>query len=118
AGRVAAAAVELRHRDILLTLVAATFLGAVSLVNDRREMSPIVRLFTQSLAAIALMWAGHLTITGFSVPFFGVLRLGWSSYVFTFLFVVWMTNLYNFMDGMDGLAGGMAVIGFGFLGAL
>ena len=27
-----------------------------------------------------------------------------------------MTNLYNFMDGMDGLAGGMGVFGFGFLG--
>jgi UDP-GlcNAc:undecaprenyl-phosphate/decaprenyl-phosphate GlcNAc-1-phosphate transferase len=28
--------------------------------------------------------------------------------------IVWMTNLYNFMDGMDGLAGGMALFGFGF----
>jgi UDP-N-acetylmuramyl pentapeptide phosphotransferase/UDP-N-acetylglucosamine-1-phosphate transferase len=29
--------------------------------------------------------------------------------------IVWMTNLYNFMDGMDGLAGGMAIFGFGSL---
>lgn len=29
------------------------------------------------------------------------------------LAIVWMTNLYNFMDGSDGLAGGMAVFGFG-----
>src|SRR5207253_2182443 len=29
--------------------------------------------------------------------------------------VAWMTNLFNFMDGADGLAGGMAVIGFGAL---
>src|SRR5207249_2495784 len=35
-----------------------------------------------------------------------------------FLFILWMTNLYNFMDGMDGFAGGMAVVGFGFLGAI
>lgn len=27
--------------------------------------------------------------------------------------IVWMTNLYNFMDGIDGLAGGMALFGFG-----
>ena len=32
------------------------------------------------------------------------------------LAVMWMTNLYNFMDGSDGLAGGMTVCGFGFLG--
>jgi UDP-N-acetylmuramyl pentapeptide phosphotransferase/UDP-N-acetylglucosamine-1-phosphate transferase len=30
----------------------------------------------------------------------------------TGLFILWMINLYNFMDGMDGFAGGMAVIGF------
>ena len=32
------------------------------------------------------------------------------------LAVVWITNLYNFMDGSDGLAGGMAMIGFGAYG--
>lgn len=32
------------------------------------------------------------------------------------LAIVWMSNLYNFMDGSDGLAGGMALFGFGFLG--
>jgi UDP-N-acetylmuramyl pentapeptide phosphotransferase/UDP-N-acetylglucosamine-1-phosphate transferase len=31
------------------------------------------------------------------------------------LLLIWMTNLYNFMDGMDGFAGGMTVLGFGFL---
>jgi UDP-N-acetylmuramyl pentapeptide phosphotransferase/UDP-N-acetylglucosamine-1-phosphate transferase len=31
--------------------------------------------------------------------------------------VVWMTNLFNFMDGADGLAGGMALFGFGWYGA-
>jgi len=30
--------------------------------------------------------------------------------------LVWMANLYNFMDGSDGLAGGMALIGFSFYG--
>ena len=31
--------------------------------------------------------------------------------------IAWMINLYNFMDGSDGLAGGMTVIGFGAYGA-
>ncbi len=34
------------------------------------------------------------------------------------LCLVWVTNLYNFMDGMDGFAGGMTVIGHGFLSYL
>ena len=33
------------------------------------------------------------------------------------LAIAWMANLYNFMDGSDGLAGGMAVIGFSIYGA-
>ena len=90
----------------------------MSLWNDRHEVSPVLRLLTHGLAAVSVMWAGDLTITGFSFPFFGVVALGWTSYAFTFLFIVWMTNLYNFMDGMDGFAGGMTVVGFGFLGAL
>ena len=40
---------------------------------------------------------------------------GWVSRILAVLVVVWMINLYNFMDGMDGFAGGMAVIGFGAL---
>jgi UDP-N-acetylmuramyl pentapeptide phosphotransferase/UDP-N-acetylglucosamine-1-phosphate transferase len=36
----------------------------------------------------------------------------------TVLYSVWMLNLYNFMDGMDGLAGGMATIGFAGLALL
>ena len=39
----------------------------------------------------------------------------WVAIPFTSLFTVWMINLYNFMDGMDGFAGGMAVIGFSTL---
>jgi UDP-N-acetylmuramyl pentapeptide phosphotransferase/UDP-N-acetylglucosamine-1-phosphate transferase len=34
------------------------------------------------------------------------------------LFIVWMINLYNFMDGMDGFAGGMTVFGFGTFAGL
>jgi len=34
------------------------------------------------------------------------------------VFIVWMINLYNFMDGMDGFAAGMAVSGFGFIALL
>jgi UDP-N-acetylmuramyl pentapeptide phosphotransferase/UDP-N-acetylglucosamine-1-phosphate transferase len=117
-GAVADAARDFLHRDLLTTIGAVMALAAVSLWNDRHEMSPGLRLLTQGLAAFAVMWLGDLTITSFSVPFFGVLTLGWTSYLFTFLFIVWMTNLYNFMDGMDGFAGGMTVIGFGFLGGL
>lgn len=49
------------------------------------------------------------------------LEWGWPAWVgggVTVLFATWMLNLYNFMDGMDGFAGGMTVVGFSTLAAL
>jgi len=40
----------------------------------------------------------------------------WYVQLFFILTVVWIMNLYNFMDGADGLAGGMALIGFCYYG--
>ena len=39
----------------------------------------------------------------------------WLVWLTAILVIVWMTNLFNFMDGSDGLAGGMALFGFLFL---
>ena len=41
---------------------------------------------------------------------------GWPLVVVLTFAVAWMVNLFNFMDGADGLAGGMAVIGFSTYG--
>ncbi|MCP5244959.1 MAG: glycosyltransferase family 4 protein [Burkholderiales bacterium] len=40
----------------------------------------------------------------------------WLFVLIGMLTVIWMSNLFNFMDGSDGLAGGMALIGFGYYG--
>jgi UDP-N-acetylmuramyl pentapeptide phosphotransferase/UDP-N-acetylglucosamine-1-phosphate transferase len=63
-------------------------------------MPPLLRLLAHLAAAGVLMFAG-LPQWPLAVA------------LCTLLGVVWMTNLYNFMDGSDGLAGGMTVAGFG-----
>jgi UDP-GlcNAc:undecaprenyl-phosphate GlcNAc-1-phosphate transferase len=56
--------------------------------------------------------AGHLAAAILFV--LGAMHgLGWPLLLLAVLAIGWMTNLYNFMDGADGLAGGMAVFGFG-----
>lgn len=96
---------------------AALPVAAVSLLDDFGHVSRRVRLAIQSLAALIPI-AGGLSWSALDLP--GLdwrfpLPLAWA---LTLLYVVWMTNLYNFMDGMDGFAGGMAVCGFGALAAL
>jgi UDP-N-acetylmuramyl pentapeptide phosphotransferase/UDP-N-acetylglucosamine-1-phosphate transferase len=83
-------------------LIALTLgLMLLSLLDDWRAVPSSVRLAAHCAAAIALLlWAGAQDA-------------GWLQALLLALGMAWMTNLYNFMDGADGLAGGMAVIGFG-----
>lgn len=74
-------------------------MAALGLVDDRRSVSARVRLLAQLLVG-----GGFLVMTG---P-----TSGWLAGGLFLVGLVWMANLYNFMDGSDGLAGGMAVFGF------
>lgn len=86
-------------RSVGAALVGALLLAALGLVDDRRSVSARVRLLAQLLVA-----GGFLVMTG---P-----TSGWLAGGLFLVGLVWMANLYNFMDGSDGLAGGMAVFGF------
>jgi len=72
---------------------------AVSLWDDRRGVGVPMRLAAQAAAAIA--WIGW---TG---PLPGVVLV-----LLMALAIMWMANLYNFMDGSDGLAAAMTLIGY------
>ncbi len=103
-------------RQELWILGPTFFLALVSFCDDRLGLSIRIRLTLQMLAATSMVLGGHMVIRTFTIPGWGVFDFGWASVPLTVLFVLWMTNLYNFMDGMDGFAGGMTVIGFGLLG--
>lgn len=90
---------------------------AVSFLDDRRPLSPGVRLFFQLSSAILLM-VGGFALSELNIPGVGSVALGWFGLPFSILYIVWMMNLYNFMDGMDGFAGGMGSFGFGFIALL
>ncbi|MCG6941207.1 MAG: glycosyltransferase family 4 protein [Thiohalocapsa sp.] len=99
-------------------VLATALLAAVSLVDDRRHVPAPYRLTTQLLSALLLYTSG-LAWSRLGLPGLEQQALpAWLIPPLTLAFVVWMTNLYNFMDGMDGLAGGMAVLGFGALAVL
>lgn len=75
----------------------------VGFVDDRGHVAPRWRLAGHFTAAlwVLLVQGGlpPLVVMGFP------LDLGWSGFVVAALFLVWMLNLTNFMDGIDGIAG-------------
>ncbi|HWC02829.1 MAG TPA: hypothetical protein VHF87_08665 [Methylomirabilota bacterium] len=98
----------LRQRLVALTLVALA-MGVVGLVDDLRPLRPPVKLVAQiALAALLVELNFVLRLTG--VPVLDVLL--------TLLWVVGVTNAFNLLDNMDGLAAGMAIIAGGFRLAL
>lgn len=98
-------------------LACVALLATVSFVDDVNQHSYVAKLVTQMLCAGAVIVAG-LTVEKLWVPMLGEVPLGWLAYLVTFLWVVGLTNAYNFMDGLDGLAAGVAVIAGCFLGAI
>jgi UDP-N-acetylmuramyl pentapeptide phosphotransferase/UDP-N-acetylglucosamine-1-phosphate transferase len=99
-------------------IVVAFLIGAVSFWDDYAHLPPGLRFGVHCVAAVATIWGTGMSVTQFSVPLIGTVSLGWAGPLVAALFLIWMTNLYNFMDGMDGFAGGMTVLGFGIFGVI
>ncbi|MEN8762979.1 MAG: glycosyltransferase family 4 protein [Thiogranum sp.] len=97
---------------LVTVVVGGALIATVSFLDDRSGLSAKIRLLVQLVAALLVVFAGRLLPDVFELPAW---QWSWPpavSVVVTVLFLLWMTNLYNFMDGMDGFAGGMAVFGF------
>ncbi len=101
----------LRPMVLLLGLIP---LVAISFLDDYRGIPIKWRILTHGWAACIILQASYMPTT-FDLPGLVLPLPAWIAISLTLLFAVWMINLYNFMDGMDGFAGGMATIGFSAL---
>ena len=86
--------------QLWVPITLAFLLAVLSFLDDLYGMRSSWRLAGHLFAACALVWY----VLSPMVPLEMVLLI---------LAAAWITNLYNFMDGSDGLAGGMSVFGFG-----
>lgn len=95
-------------RDSLIYGACGGFVALLGFLDDHGHVPAGWRLlghFAAAIAAVAL--AGGAS----DVVIFGhVISLGWGGHALAVLIVVWMLNLFNFMDGIDGLAGSEAVL--------
>lgn len=87
----------------------AVLIAFISWLDDVHNLPSSIRMLAHCGAAvIAVLAIG--TWSTVNIPLLGEIQLGWLGYPLAFLWVVGMINAYNFMDGIDGLAGGQAVI--------
>ncbi len=86
---------------------AGLAVALVGFADDHGGVAARWRLAVHAAAAAwALGWMGGLPPVSFGgTP----VRLGWAGDAVAVVYLVWLLNLYNFMDGIDGLAAGEAV---------
>ncbi len=101
---VLAAELLVRSPDHIVLLACFLGLAALSFADDLYGLPVVWRLSAHVAAAVLFVGFG-LEHPVSPIDFLWLIPV-----------VVWVTNLYNFMDGSDGLAGGMALFGFSTLG--
>ncbi len=95
-------------------LLSAFVLAAIALYDDFHSVSFKLKLGGQVVAILIALLAGIL-VDELHLPLFGLVSLGCWAYPLTFMWLLGLTNAYNFIDGLDGLAASSALIAALFL---
>jgi len=95
--------------DLIILVMGAALIAGISWWDDLHPLPYWIRFAVHITAAgIVVMGFGPWRVL--QIPLVGHLDLGWIGLPVTLLWIVGLINAYNFMDGIDGIAGGQAVV--------
>jgi UDP-GlcNAc:undecaprenyl-phosphate GlcNAc-1-phosphate transferase len=95
--------------ELLLAFIPATLVLLLGVYDDLRGTNAIVKFLVLGLIASLFYWLGG-RIDALSIPFLGSVHLPVAvSFIVTVLWLVGITNAFNLIDGLDGLASGAAL---------
>jgi len=98
--------------DLLLFLPSALLVSFVGFWDDHRELTARKRLLVQVLvASFCVIMLGD--VNALHLSRYTTLTFGWMGLALIIFSIAWSINLYNFMDGLDGLAAVEALFVFG-----
>lgn len=107
---------EMRTEFIVL-LAAASFIFAVGLFDDLRSVSGRIKLLCLIVASLAVCASGA-TLSSLSIGTWLELDTGWVAWPFTVFWIIGITVCMNLIDGLDGLAAGVAAMVCGLIALL
>jgi UDP-GlcNAc:undecaprenyl-phosphate GlcNAc-1-phosphate transferase len=97
-----------------LGIFIGTLLVAVlGLLDDIRGVSPTAKLLGVTLVALIPVIGFDVTFARVTLPGLGDFNLGWTAYPLTVVWIAFLANLVNLIDGMDSLAAGIVAIAAG-----
>lgn len=104
-------------KSLELLFVLALMLLIMGAIDDRRDLRAILKLGIQLVIAHFVFMSGVRIESLYGI--FGIYELaGWAQYLLTVVIISGVVNAFNLMDGIDGLAAGMAIAGLGLFTVL
>ena len=102
-------------KEFIAILIGAGVLGVLGVIDDCKQLDAKIKFVVQIFAALVVVLYGDIKISVISNPnVFSqspfVVLAPWLSITVTTLWIVFMTNAVNFIDGLDGLAAGVSAI--------
>ena len=91
-------------------LIGTVLVALVGLYDDIRGLRPSTKLLAVTVVALLPVLGWDLTIDHVTLPFVGDYDVGWVAVPLTLLWVAFLANLVNLIDGMDALAAGIVAI--------
>ena len=98
-----------RWDENLALVVGATLVAGVSWLDDLKGLPFRVRLSVHLCAAAIVLWTSPPSAAA-QLPGLGAVPLGPLAWPLAFIWIAGLTNAYNFMDGIDGIAGGQGAV--------
>ena len=87
--------------------IGGSVVAIVGWLDDHKEISPIIRIILYFFASCwVVYWLGGYTSIKINNDVYDV---GMAGNIISVIFITWLINLYNFMDGTDGLAATEAI---------
>jgi len=96
---------------------ASVAIAIVAFLDDLYDWKFSVKLSAQILAAVVAVASG-IYVENYHIPYAGPLYIGWLAPLATVLWLLFATNALNFIDGLNGLAAGVALIAASFLAGI
>jgi len=102
------------HEHMTAIVIGAFIMLLTGILDDIFEIRALYKLAGQITAGLVVVSSG-LVIEKITLPYFGLIYLDYTGAILTVLWIVAVSNAINLIDGLDGLAAGVSVIGFSSL---
>ena len=96
-------------KPLLVIFASSLFMGFVGFLDDIRGLTWLTRFLVQLILATTIVLSG-VTVKSLSLPYFGIIDMDIGGSILAVLWIMGLTNAFNFMDGINGISGGVALI--------